>query len=70
MNVQTHKLPNGEFTEEGAYFATVNGKSIGEDGRAFWPTRALARMCAQRFVIAQKMQWALKKHNCANRGAA
>lgn len=61
MSIQTHKLPNGEFTDEGAYYATVNGVNVGEYGRAFWPTRAVARMCAERFVLAQKMQRAMKQ---------
>ena len=60
MNIQINKLPDGEFTSDGAYFAVVDGRNVGEVERAFWPTRKLARLCAERYVIAQKMLKALR----------
>lgn len=55
MTIQINKLPNGEFTSDGVYFAVVDGRNVGEAERAFWPTRKLARLCAERYLIAQKM---------------
>jgi hypothetical protein len=54
--IAAHMLPDGEYTDEGPYYVTVNGDNVGEPDRAFWPTRKLAMMCGRRFVIAMKMQ--------------
>jgi hypothetical protein len=44
------KLSGGDFTKDGAYFPKVDGKAVGEGGRAFWPTRAEAQCVANRFL--------------------
>jgi len=44
------KLGLGETTSDGSYFPKVDGKPVGEDGRAFWPTRAEALRVANRFL--------------------
>lgn len=44
------KLGLSETTSDGAYFPKVDGKPVGEDGRAFWPTRAEALRVANSFL--------------------
>ncbi|MET3925637.1 hypothetical protein [Devosia sp. 2618] len=45
-----HKLALGETTKDGSYFPKVDGKPVGEGGRAFWPTRPEAQRVANRFL--------------------
>lgn len=44
------KLGLETFTDEGAFYAKVDGYNIGEDGRAFWETSEDAQAAADRFV--------------------
>ena len=44
------KLPLNEYTEEGAYYAKVDGKVVGENGRSHWETYDDALACGQRFI--------------------
>ena len=55
LKIKIKSLLHGEETSEGRFYATVGGRNVGEAERAFWPTRKIARMCAQRYVIAQRM---------------
>lgn len=50
MRLQVRKLGLGNFTEDGAFYACVDGKPIGENGRAFWPTRPEAVRVGMRFL--------------------
>lgn len=43
--VEVKKLPNGEYTEQGAYYAIVDGRNVGMPGRPFWRTREQAKAC-------------------------
>ncbi|MEF2549990.1 hypothetical protein VQ042_01255 [Aurantimonas sp. A2-1-M11] len=51
MRATAHRLGLGEYTADGAFYARVDGKNIGEDGRAFWPTRSDAQAAADRFLL-------------------
>lgn len=44
------RLPNGETTDEGCFFARVDGKCVGENGRAFFETYEEALACGVRFL--------------------
>ncbi|MBK1793377.1 hypothetical protein JHL21_02555 [Devosia sp. WQ 349] len=46
----TQKLGLGMTTDEGAFFPKVDGKPVGENGQAFWSTRAEAQRVANRFL--------------------
>lgn len=46
----TQKLGLGMTTDQGAYFPKVDGQPVGENGRAFWPTRAEAQRVANSFL--------------------
>lgn len=46
----TQRLGLGETTSDGAFFPKVDGEPVGENGRAFWPTRAEAQRVADRFL--------------------
>ncbi len=48
--VTTQKLGLGETTDQGAYYAKVDGHPIGERGRAFWHTRDEAHAAGRRFA--------------------
>lgn len=50
--VSVHKLGLNEITDQGAYYAKVNGKTVGDKDRAFWETESDAEACAKRFVLA------------------
>lgn len=47
------RLPRGETTPEGAFYARVDGSNVGVDDRAFWPTRADAMRCGVRYLTAK-----------------
>lgn len=53
--IEIKKLKSGEYTEEGSFYALVNGQKVGENGRAFWKTESEAMACAKRYVIAMRM---------------
>lgn len=48
--VSAQKLGLGMTTDKGAYYPKVDGKPVGENGRAFWPTREEAKAVARRFA--------------------
>ena len=48
--VTTQRLGLGDTTDDGAFFAKVDGTPIGENGRAFWPTREEAAAAGDRFL--------------------
>jgi len=50
--VSIHSLGLGQTTNEGSYYAKVDGKNVGTDGRAFWETESQAEACARRFIFA------------------
>lgn len=50
MRATVQRLGLGETTADGAYFPKVDGKAVGENGRAFWPTREEAQAVADRFL--------------------
>lgn len=39
------KLPRGETTEQGAYYAQVDGRNVGMPDRPFWRTHEQAKAC-------------------------
>lgn len=48
----THNLGLNQTTDEGRYYAKVDGMKVGMDHRAFWETKADAEACARRFILA------------------
>ncbi|NGN45195.1 hypothetical protein G6N74_29515 [Mesorhizobium sp. CGMCC 1.15528] len=52
--IEVMKLPRGEYTKDGAYYATVDGRNIGMPGRAFWETREQANACGVIFVAMRE----------------
>lgn len=48
--VEAMRLPDGETTEWGAFYATVDGRNVGDPDRPFWRTRKQAKACGERFV--------------------
>jgi hypothetical protein len=48
QRLKVRKLGLGETTLEGSYYPTIDGKAWGENGRAFWPTRAEAMRVGMR----------------------
>jgi hypothetical protein len=42
QRLKVRKLGLGETTKDGAFYPVIDGQAWGEDGRAFWPTRAEA----------------------------
>jgi len=51
--VKVKMLPFGGVTEEGGYYAEVNGEPVGEMGRAFWPTEEEAELCGYRYWMKE-----------------
>ncbi|WP_338632160.1 hypothetical protein [Afipia carboxidovorans] len=51
--IRVRKLGLGDTTEEGSFYAQVDGENVGEDGRAFWETRDDAQRCGERFLAAK-----------------
>ena len=49
--IKVKSLPLGNTTDEGRYWAEVDGEKVGEDGRAFWETRQQAKDCGFRFLV-------------------
>jgi hypothetical protein len=49
--VTVHSLPLGGYTSEGAFYAKVDGKNVGEAGRALFETASDAMACGRRFVM-------------------
>lgn len=43
-------LPLGERTEDGAFWAKVDGVNIGVNGRTHWETEAAAQLAAQVYI--------------------
>lgn len=52
--IKVKKLPHEQYTLEGAFYATVNGKNVGEANRAFFHSHAEAKACGERFVANMK----------------
>ena len=50
--IKVKKLSLGEYTEEGSYWAEVDGEKIGDKGRAFWFSKGDAMACGRRYIIA------------------
>ncbi len=50
MEYKAKKLPFGETTDEGSWWAEVDGQKIGEKGRAFWQTKSEAITCAKKYI--------------------
>lgn len=48
--VEVKRLPAGETTEWGAFYAEVDGRAVGDPGQPFWRTRKQAQACGERFV--------------------
>ncbi|MDY3551458.1 hypothetical protein R5W24_000534 [Gemmata sp. JC717] len=48
--IKVCKLPNGERTEEGSYWAKVDGVNIGVNGRTHWETESAARLAAEVYI--------------------
>ena len=44
------KLGLGMSTDQGPYWAKVDGANVGEHGRSHWETEADAMACAERFI--------------------
>lgn len=40
--LKVRTLPFGDTTKDGRFYPTIDGEAWGEDGRAFWHTRAEA----------------------------
>ena len=54
--VQVKALPFGNTTEEGRFYAVVDGEKVGENGRCFWEKRSDARACGIRFLMRKDNQ--------------
>jgi hypothetical protein len=50
LRIRVRKLGLGDTTDEGPFYAQVDGENVGENGRAFWETREDARRCGERFL--------------------
>ena len=46
------KLPRGEATKQGAYYAQVDGRNVGMPDRPFWRTHEQAKACGVIFLAA------------------
>lgn len=44
--IKIKTLPNGDTTDQGPYYATIDGENVGLDGRSHWHTYADAQHCA------------------------
>lgn len=42
QRLRVRKLPFGDSTSDGSFYPVIDGAAWGEDGRAFWPTKAEA----------------------------
>ena len=51
--IKVKRLAFGDTTKDGAYYATVDGKNVGENGRTHWKTESAARDCGFRFLVYQ-----------------
>lgn len=51
--IKIRKFPNGERTEHGAYWATVDGDNIGVNGRTHWETEAAATLAAETYINSE-----------------
>lgn len=52
--IQICKLGPSQSTEQGSYWAKVDGQHIGEGGRSHWHTHTAAMACARRFIMREK----------------
>jgi len=50
LKIEVKRLPKGESTEWGAFYAEVDGRAVGAPGRPFWRTRKDAHRCGELFV--------------------
>lgn len=48
--VKICKLGLGQTTKDGAYYAKVDGKNIGVDGRGFFDTPEAAQAAAEKYI--------------------
>jgi hypothetical protein len=48
--IKVKKMPLGEYTSDGCYYAQVDGENIGVNGRTHWETEAAARLAAECFI--------------------
>jgi hypothetical protein len=55
VRIKVKSLPFGETTDQGRYYAEVDGEKVGEDGRCFWDKWSDAKTCGVRFFM--------RKHN-------
>lgn len=53
MRAEVSRLGLGDYTDAGAFYPKVDGKPVGENGRAFWPTREEAQAVADRCLARQ-----------------
>lgn len=48
--ITVHRLPKGETTKWGAFYAQVDGRNVGDPDRPFWKTHKQAKACGDRFI--------------------
>jgi hypothetical protein len=48
--IEVLRLPSGENTKWGAFYAQVDGRNVGDPDRPFWKTRKQPQACGERFV--------------------
>lgn len=44
--IDVKQLPLNQITDQGRYWAELDGEKVGWNGRAFWETASDARACA------------------------
>jgi hypothetical protein len=49
--IKVCKMPFGDKTEQGEYYATVDGETVGDKELSHWKTYSEAFACARRFVM-------------------
>lgn len=52
--VKVKKLGLGQTTNDGAYWAEINGVKIGDKDRCFWHTEDEAELCAFRYWMTRR----------------
>lgn len=50
QEVEVKRLPNGDHTKDGSFYAQVDGRPVGDANRQFWMTEEQAKECGERFV--------------------
>lgn len=60
--IKVIKMPLGQTTNDGAYYAKVDGQNIGVNGRTHWHSEASARLAAKVFLYPAQSPTELTTH--------